>query len=90
MTQSLNSHDRSHALLSIDIDHFRRINDEHGHLMGDRLLQKLAERLLKNIRISDTPARLAGNEFAIILEKLMEKALVTSPKKLLITWKNRS
>ena len=74
MTQSLNSHDRSHALLSIDIDHFRRINDEYGHLMGDRLLQKFAKRLLKNIRISDTAARLAGNEFAIILEKIDEKS----------------
>lgn len=73
MTKSLNRHDRHHAILYIDIDYFKIINDEYGHFVGDMLLKKFADRLLENIRVSDTAARLGGDEFAIILEEIDEK-----------------
>ncbi len=54
------------ALLLIDIDHFKDINDLHGHPSGDLLLTAIAERLLSGVRGCDTVARLGGDEFAII------------------------
>jgi diguanylate cyclase (GGDEF)-like protein len=58
------------AVLFIDLDNFKQINDSFGHLQGDRLLTKVAERLHKMVRESDTVARLSGDEFAIIIEEL--------------------
>jgi|GEM_PF-3908889 len=54
------------ALLFIDLDHFKHVNDTHGHQAGDDLLQQLARRLQNAVRTSDTAARISGDEFAII------------------------
>jgi diguanylate cyclase (GGDEF)-like protein len=58
------------GVLYIDLDDFKTVNDVYGHDIGDLLLKNVAERLQKSSRLSDTVARLAGDEFAIILTHL--------------------
>ncbi|PVY69580.1 PAS domain S-box-containing protein/diguanylate cyclase (GGDEF)-like protein [Tamilnaduibacter salinus] len=55
------------ALISLDVDHFKRINDTLGHDAGDELLQELSRRLRDSVRREDTIARLGGDEFAVLL-----------------------
>ncbi|MDH3391675.1 MAG: EAL domain-containing protein [Desulfobulbaceae bacterium] len=55
------------GILYIDLDNFKQVNDSFGHDIGDFLLRQVAKRLKKNTRISDTTARLAGDEFVIML-----------------------
>lgn len=58
------------AVLCLDVDRFKVINDSIGHTMGDKLLQKIAELLQSYVRECDTVARLGGDEFGILLEEL--------------------
>jgi len=61
---------RPMALMYLDIDHFKSINDTRGHGVGDAVLQEFAQRLRAAVRVTDTVARLAGDEFVIIIEGL--------------------
>jgi diguanylate cyclase (GGDEF)-like protein/PAS domain S-box-containing protein len=67
---------RTIAVLFLDLDNFKTINDSLGHDAGDRLLQSVAQRIVKSTRSSDTVARLGGDEFAILLERVASPAEV--------------
>jgi diguanylate cyclase (GGDEF)-like protein len=70
------------AVLFIDLDNFKAVNDNLGHARGDRLLTLVAERLRTVVRVMDTVARLGGDEFALLLEDLTsaEGALVVAER----------
>jgi diguanylate cyclase len=55
------------SLLMIDIDHFKKVNDTHGHLVGDKVIRFIATQLSKNVKGRDIVARIGGEEFAILL-----------------------
>jgi diguanylate cyclase (GGDEF)-like protein len=65
------------ALLYLDLDHFKQINDRHGHAFGDSLLEEIASRLRGAVRQGDVVARLGGDEFAILLAHPVDEAALT-------------
>lgn len=63
-------YDRKFAVIQVDVDGFKSINDTYGHQVGDTVLQEVAERLKSSIRKNDYVARLGGDEFAVILDNI--------------------
>ena len=61
---------RRYAVMMVDIDHFKAINDQHGHDTGDRILQRIAEIMKSRIRVQGTVARWGGEEFLVIVESV--------------------
>ncbi|MDA9722375.1 GGDEF domain-containing protein [Luminiphilus sp.] len=61
---------RRYAVMMVDIDHFKAINDQHGHDTGDRILQRIAEIMKSRTRVQGTVARWGGDEFLVIVETL--------------------
>ena len=62
--------ERQFAVLFIDLDHFKDVNDTLGHELGDRLLQKVARHLGEHLRACDTVARMGGDEFILLLDEV--------------------
>lgn len=60
----------NYGLLFIDVDNLKAINDRHGHVVGDLMLQAVAKTLLASIRRSDLAARIGGDEFAVLLDNI--------------------
>jgi diguanylate cyclase (GGDEF)-like protein len=73
-TAALDANVRTTALLLLDLDHFKEINDTLGHAAGDLLLQEVAHRLRRAVKADDLVARLGGDEFAILLCDLPDPA----------------
>jgi diguanylate cyclase (GGDEF)-like protein/PAS domain S-box-containing protein len=63
------------AVVFLDLDHFKSLNDTLGHHVGDKLLQQVGSRLKSCVREGDTVARLGGDEYVVLLEKLSEKEI---------------
>jgi diguanylate cyclase (GGDEF)-like protein/PAS domain S-box-containing protein len=77
---------KSLAVVFLDLDHFKNINDSLGHAVGDRLLQSVSKRLLASVRGSDTVSRQGGDEFAILLSEISHpEDAATSAKKILLS-----
>ena len=63
------------AIILIDLDNFKEVNDRHGHGAGDTVLTEVAKRLISTVRGSDTVARFAGDEFVVLMEGLDQEML---------------
>lgn len=80
-TERANGEDQSLCVLMVDIDHFKKVNDTHGHLVGDQALRFVANVLVESVRGDDVVSRYGGEEFAIILVGTpMESAKLVAEK----------
>jgi diguanylate cyclase (GGDEF)-like protein len=82
--------DRRCAVLFVDIDGFKAYNDSYGHDFGDAVLRAVADRLLRNVRSSDTVARLGGDEFVVVIDDLFTReAALDAARKILHSFDER-
>lgn len=74
--------ENSFGVLMLDVDHFKRVNDDHGHEMGDRVLQSVASLLMSHGRVSDFYFRYGGEEFLAVLNEVSEAEAMAVAEKI--------
>lgn len=72
------------AVLFLDLDKFKPVNDLFGHKVGDKLLQKVADRLTRSVRETDTVTRLGGDEFVMLIDNITDQEMVEKLLNLII------
>jgi diguanylate cyclase (GGDEF)-like protein len=77
------------AVLFVDVDEFKRVNDQRGHQTGDQVLIALTERMKESLRPSDTLARFGGDEFVVVCEDLADRADACAVAERLVSWLRR-
>jgi diguanylate cyclase (GGDEF)-like protein len=75
-------HDKALALIMVDVDNFKDINDKHGHVVGDKILREVTRLMKENIRIYDTFSRWGGEEFMLLVTEANEEKAVKLAEKL--------
>jgi diguanylate cyclase (GGDEF)-like protein len=75
-------HERQLSLLVLDLDHFKSVNDSHGHPVGDRVLIETARRLAGLVRQGEVVARIGGEEFAVILPETDGQSAVAAAQRM--------
>jgi diguanylate cyclase (GGDEF)-like protein len=89
-TISLNKRNsQNFAVLFLDLDHFKEVNDTYGHEIGDKLLKEVTNRVLSNIRIEDIFARIGGDEFVILFTNINLESIRNLVSKTLSLFQNR-
>ena len=78
LARARRSHTYVCAVLFVDIDHFKLVNDSLGHLVGDKFLVSMGKRFLERLRPGDVLARLGGDEFAVLLDDIPDAATATT------------
>jgi diguanylate cyclase (GGDEF)-like protein len=87
LNQLFNTYSRTRipfSLIYIDLDDFKRVNDQHGHEAGDHLLADFAKKLMRSLRETDTVARLGGDEFGVLLPDTNAEQCLLAINKLLV------
>lgn len=79
---SLKQNNRHFAVLALDIDHFKRVNDTHGHDVGDKTLRQVAQLLKQHSREGDLPCRVGGEEFIVLLPGAEHRAAAEAAERL--------
>lgn len=79
---SFKRHGQSLCMVVLDVDHFKRINDNYGHSAGDKTLQVIAQALRKSIRVTDFIARFGGEEFVLIMPNSQLQSVIAPLEKL--------
>ena len=77
------------SLLFLDLDHFKRVNDEHGHLVGSKLLGQVGQALRENLRLVDAAFRYGGDEFAVLLPQTSKEAALLVARRLMSVFHSR-
>jgi diguanylate cyclase (GGDEF)-like protein len=70
------------AILMVDVDHFKKVNDQFGHLVGDHVLEAVADCLQRNIRKADIAGRYGGEEFVLLLPETKEASAIALAERL--------